>query len=131
MFRAKEGLNEGVLETVDGYRRAVEQFDGAFVALGREPAVWLHWVGVHSVAVATKWKHFYLFSSIPTERRHQEYKLDMRHSCQAWKRSSPHLATRGLLHAHAMDCLDQGLAEWAVGRKVKRKTMRHVSTRRR
>ena len=122
-WRAKEGLGGegGGGETVAGYRKAVEQFVDVFVALGWQPAVWLHWVGVHSVAVATAWKNFYLFSSIPKERRHQEYKLDIRHSCQAWKRSSPHLSTRGLLHAHAMDCLDQGLLQWAAGRPLKRK----------
>ena len=128
-WKAKEGLKGN--ETVAGYRGAVEQFASGFVALGWQPAVWLHWVCVHSVAVATAWKHFYLFSSIPTERRHQEYKLDIRHSCQAWKRSSPHLATRGLLHAHAMDCLDQGLREWAARRTLKRKRVRHVSRGRR
>ena len=123
MWRAKNGFQW------QQYAQAVEHFVSAFRGLGSKPAVWLHWVCCHSTEIARLYGNFYLFSTIPTERRHVSWKMDIHHSFQGWKLKAPHLARRGLTHSHALDALDNGLRLWLAERGtpvrwVKRKRVR-------
>ena len=66
-------------------------------------------------------KSIYLFSSVPSEHRHQTFKLDLRHSFQGWKLVNPRCNERGLRHVVEMDALNQGLhILHKVGNKRKR-----------
>ena len=44
----------------------------------KKVSTWVHWLVRHSVLLAKTHRSFYLFSSIPTERRNVEFKLDVR-----------------------------------------------------
>ena len=105
-WRSKEGFQW------QQYAIAVEQFALPPRALGWKPAVWLHWVCCHSTELARLYGNFFIFSTIPTERRHVSWKMDIRHSFQGWKLKALHLARRGLTHSHALDSLDNGLRIW-------------------
>ena len=89
--------------------------------LGWKPAVWCHWVVVHSVQVAKLWGNFGIFSSIPTERRHVEFKLDMPHCFQGYKLSKVAMTRRFATHIHEMDVLDLDLRMWALKKGGKRR----------
>jgi hypothetical protein len=122
-WRSKEGFKW------QQYAVAVDEFARAFRALGWKPAVWLHWVCCHSTELARLYGNFFIFSTIPTERRHVSWKMDIRHSFQGWKLKAPHLARRGLTHSHALDSLDIGVRIWLAeggepARWVKRKRMK-------
>ena len=51
-----------------------------------------------------------MFSSIPTERRHQNFKRDLRNCFKGNWISGPAVAARGFAHLVSMDALDQGLS---------------------
>ena len=123
MWRAPEGLTG--LE-VSAYEQAVIRLGRDMQLLAWKPAVWCHWVIAHSVKVAQLYQSFSMFSSIPTERRHVEFKLDIRHCFQGYKLSMVALTRRYVTHIHEMDCLDNGLRYWAVRRGDKKcKRVRH------
>ena len=78
-------------------------------ALGWKVSTWVHWVVCHSHALATRHLNFYMFSSIPTERRNVEFKLDVTHCFKGWKLSRPHACTRGFALVLELAALDIGL----------------------
>ena len=82
-----------------------------------KPAHWCHWVLVHSVQVAKLWRNFSIFSSIPTERRHIEFKMDIRHCFQGYKLSKAALTKRFAQHLLEMDALDMGLRLWVAHKR--------------
>ena len=51
----------------------------------------------------------YLFSSIPTERRNVEFKMDVRHCYKGWKISRPYACTLGFAHVLNLSALEVGL----------------------
>ena len=69
----------------------------------------MHWVVRHSHALGKLHRNFYLFSSIPTERRNVEFKLDITHCFKGWKLSRPHACVRGFAHVLDLSALDVGL----------------------
>jgi hypothetical protein len=113
-WRTKTPFTDAEVRTYVG---AVEQFGHAWKALGWTVPTWVHWTIRHSALVAKTWRNFYVFSSIPTERRHQEFKMDVRHCFQGWKLSKPYLTWRGLVHVLRLAALDVGLQQWAMRRR--------------
>ena len=79
---------------VDSYRPAVGQFANDWCALQWQPTVWVHWTCVHSGWFAAEYRNFYIFSSIPTERRNVEFNMDIRHSFLGYKISHPYFSAR-------------------------------------
>lgn len=69
----------------------------------------MHWVVCHSHALATRHLNIYLYSSIPTERRNVEFKLDVTHCFKGWKLSRPQASTRGFALVLELAALDAGL----------------------
>lgn len=118
IWAEKEGLTPA---QVTAYGVAVGNFVRDWKALGWRVTVWVHWLGVHSTAVAKRWGTFYFFSSIPTERRNVEFKMDIRHCFLGWKLSKPKLTRRALAHAVELSILDVGLARWRLLRKKGRR----------
>lgn len=78
-------------------------------AFNWKPTVWVHWVIAHSAFFVKEYRSMYLFSSVPTEKRHQNFKLDLRHCFQGWRLSKTVLHHRGLVHVVNLSALDQGL----------------------
>lgn len=115
LWRQAEELTDS---DVSRYSRAVDQLGRDMGTLGWKPAHWCHWVLVHSVQVAKLWRNFSIFSSVPTERRHIEFKMDIRHCFQGYKLSKVALARRFAQHLLEMDALDMGLRLW-VAHKVR------------
>ena len=79
-------------------------------SLGWKPTVWVHWTCAHSLYYAERHRNIYAFSSLPTERRHQTFKLDLRHAFQGWKLASPVVASRFLRCVVEQDALDLSLS---------------------
>ena len=105
----KTGLtNRGV----ESYRGAVGQFANDWCALQWQPTVWVHWTCVHSGWFAVEYRNFYIFSSIPTERRNVGFKMDIRHSFLGYKISCPYLSARAFTHVLELDALEVGLPMW-------------------
>jgi hypothetical protein len=77
--------------------------------LGWKVSTWVHWVVCHSHALADLHHNFYLYSSIPTERRNVEFKLDVNHCFKGWKLSQPQASTRGFALVLELAALDVGL----------------------
>jgi hypothetical protein len=69
-----------------------------------------------------------MFSSIPTERRNVEFKLDVTHCFKGWKLSRPQASTRGFALVLELAALDSGLlleaARKGGGKEGKRKRRR-------
>ena len=85
------------------------QFGEIWSGLGWKVSTWVHWVVCHSHALASRHRNFYLFSSIPTERRNAEFKLDVTHCFKGWKLSRPQASTRGFALVLELSALDVGL----------------------
>jgi hypothetical protein len=77
--------------------------------LGWKGTLWVHWATAHSHHLLQTWGTLYFFSSIPTERRHPSFKMDLRHCFHGWKLTCPAFSQRGLLCALHLDALDMGL----------------------
>ena len=88
------------------YERAMARFGEAWTACGWKPTLWVHWMVCHSASYLSLHKTLYAFSSIPTEYRHKFFKLDVSHSCMAWKMSRPAYSQRSLQHVVRMHALD-------------------------
>ena len=106
IWRKKELLSP---QDIDFYHKAVEKLRAGWTALQWKPTVWVHWIVRHSGYFASTLRNFYLYSSIPSERRHQGFKRDMRHWCQAWKVKNPKASKAGLRHVVDLDALDHGI----------------------
>ena len=63
----------------------------------------------HSPALVDLHHSIYLFSSIPTERRNVEFKLDVTHCYKGWKISRPYACTFGFAHVLNQSSLDIGI----------------------
>ena len=94
---------------VESYRRAVGRFVIDWRALHWQPTVWLHWTCVHSGWFAAEYRNFYIFSSIPTETRNVEFKMDIRLSFLGYKMSRSYFSARAFTHVPELDALDVGL----------------------
>jgi hypothetical protein len=81
--------------------------------------VW-YWVVRHSPYLADIHKNFYVFSSIPTERRNVEFKLDVTHCFKAWKLSDPAASKSGFGLVLELASLDAGILLHASQLKRKR-----------
>ena len=81
----------------------------AWKSLQWKASVWVHLVVCHSTFYIETYRNLYIFSSIPTERRHSVFKLDLRHCYLGYSMSRPHLSQRGLKHVVNMHALDLGL----------------------
>ena len=114
IWRQPQGLSDS---DVNRYSRAVDQLGCDMGTLRWKPAHWCHWVLVHSVQVAKLWRNFSSFSSIPTERRHIEFKMDIRHCFQGYKLSKAALTKRFAQHLLEMDALDMGLRLWVAHKR--------------
>lgn len=97
-------------------------------ALKWKVSTWVHWVVCHSHALATRHQNFYMFSSIPTERRNVEFKLDVTHCFKGWKLSRPQASVRGFALVLELAALDIGLlleaARQGGAREHKRKRLK-------
>ena len=99
-----------VLPTVlNGYTEAIDTFSSCWRAFHWKPTVWVHWMVCHSAFFLRTYGNLSWFSSVPTERRHQGFKRDLRHSFQGFKLSDPRRSPKCLTHALDMDALDKGL----------------------
>lgn len=99
------------------YNTITVQFGKLWHALGWKVSTWVHWVVKHSVALATLHKNIYLFSSIPTERRNVEFKLDVTHCYKGWKLSRPYACTFGFAHVLNLSALDVGIMLYAYRKR--------------
>ena len=91
------------------YERALGTCRQCWQALQWRPTVWVHWVMAHSLFFLRTFGNLAMFSSMPTERRHQQFKRDLRHSFHGWKLVNPRSGTSALTHVLEMDALDKGL----------------------
>ena len=62
------------------YTQLTTLFGDIWCATGWKVSTWVHWTVRHSSALANLHRNFYVFSSIPTERRNVEFKLDVTHA---------------------------------------------------
>ena len=97
---------------VESYRWAMGNFAIDWRALQRQPIVWVHWTCVHSRWFAAKYRNFYIFSSIPTERRNVEFKMDIRHAFLGCKILHLYFSARAFTHVLDLDALDVDLQIW-------------------
>ena len=93
-------------DTLSRYQQAMSAFCEAWTALAWEHTPWVHWMACHSTAYLSVYETMYVFSSIPTEYRHKGFKLDISHSCMAWKLTRPTYTQRSLAHVIRMHALD-------------------------
>ena len=99
-----------VLPAVLGaYKEDAARMGEGWLALHWKGTLWIHWATAHSHQLLKTWGSLYFFSSIPTERRHPSFKMDLKHCFHGWKLSQPRLSVRGILHALHLDALDVGL----------------------
>ena len=103
------------------YRSHATRFGCLWKGLGWKVSTWVHWVVCHSPQFADLHHNFYLFSSIPTERRNVEFKLDVTHCFKGWKLSKPAACKFGFGLVLNLSALDAGLLlHSAQSRGVKR-----------
>ena len=81
-----------------------------------KPTVWVHWLCAHSGYNVEKYANLYSHSSLPTERRHQGFKLDLRHAFQGWKVASPIVASSFLRCVVEQDALYLALHSFSVAK---------------
>ncbi len=91
------------------YVDAVDLLRKTWTSLGWKPTVWVHWICAHSTFYMATYRSISTFSSIPTEHRHQNFKMDLRHAFEGWKFKNPLLTQRWLSRVVQLDALDQGL----------------------
>ena len=96
-------------EQQNSYHVAVVTLTNAWKSLSWKPTVWVHWVCAHSSFYVRTHRSLYSFSSIPTEYRHQTFKMDLRHAFEGWKFQNPLLTARWLTRVVDLNALDQGL----------------------
>ena len=101
-------------EELARYQHHLNTFRSAWIGLGWKPTVWVHWVCAHSLWFLQTYQTLYAFSSIPTEHRHQRFKLDLRNTCAAYKFKDPSRCKGYLQRCIQLDALDQGLRSLAL-----------------
>ena len=107
------------------YKELTVRFGKLWKAFGWKVTTWVHWTVRHSAAYANLHKNFYKFSSIPTERRNVEFKMDVTHCYKGWKISRPYACKFGFAHVLNLSALDncillQGVRRRPSGRGRKR-----------
>ena len=93
----------------DQYLALTQTFGKLWLALGWKVSTWVHWVVRPSHALGMLHRNFYLFSSIPTERRNVEFNLDVAHCFKGWKLSQPHASRKGFALVLDLSALDVGI----------------------
>jgi hypothetical protein len=99
------------------YRFLATRFGDLWKATGWKVSLWVHWTCRHSTAFVDLHHSIYLFSSIPTERRNVEFKLDVTHCYKGWKISRPYACTFGFAHVLDLSALDVGLFLYMARRR--------------
>lgn len=92
------------------YRSLATRFGTLWKTLNWKVSTWVHWTVCHSPALADLHSNFYVFSSIPTERRNVEFKIDVRHCYMGFKISRPYASVLGFGHVLNLSALDKGIA---------------------
>ena len=105
-WRQKSYFNE---PEVLCYCKAVEQFATGWGDLGWKVSTWVHWTCAHSPFFAKKYRNFYIFSSIPSEKKNSPFKRDLHNSCKGWALLNPRLSIFSMGHVVNMSNLDLGL----------------------
>ena len=91
------------------YLDSITLLTKTWTVLAWKPTVWVHWVCAHSGFYMATYRCLFSFSSIPTEHRHQKFKMDLRHAFEGWKFAKPHLTKRWLTRVVDLDALVQDL----------------------
>ena len=91
------------------YIDAVDLLRKTWTTLGWKPRAWVHWICAHSSFYMATYRSISTFSSIPTEHRHQTFKMDLVHAFEGWKFKNPVLTQCWLSRVVQLDALDQGL----------------------
>ena len=97
-------------EDKENYAALASDFGAMWGALGWKVSTWVHWTARHSSELARLHEIFYLFSSIPTERKNCEFKLDIAHCFKGWKISRPYSSKFCYGHVLELAALDCGIA---------------------
>lgn len=105
---------------VQAYQTQVNRLRTSWCAMGWKPTVWLHWVCAHSVYYVRQCRTIYGYTSIPVERRHQQFKRDIRNTFHGWTYKNPGATARLFGHLVALDALDQGLRMYSEPNKRQR-----------
>jgi hypothetical protein len=108
-------------EDIEKYRALTFNLGDMWRTLGWRVSTWVHWTVRHSAALADLHHNFYLFSSIPTERRNVEFKMDVSHCFKGWKLSKPAASMFGFGHVLSLAALDCGLALYAARHRGKKR----------
>ena len=66
--------------------------------LGWKATPWVHWTIAHSHYFFAKYRTLYLFSSVPAEHRHRQFKMQVKNSMCGWSLQKPCVSKRGLRH---------------------------------
>ena len=120
LWAKKEDLNPADLAS---YRQLTERFGALWSASGWKVSTWVHWTVRHSVAIADLHHNFYVFSSIPTERRNVEFKLDLKHCFKGYKISKPYACAFGFGRVLDLAGLDAGLQLYLARRRGEKRVM--------
>ena len=98
-----------MIQVIVWYHNLTVRLGQVWQCLGWKVSTWVHWVVRHSSALAKLHKNIYIFSSIPTERRNVEFKLDVTHCFKGWKLSQPRACVSGFALVLDLAALDVGL----------------------
>jgi hypothetical protein len=96
-------------EALSAYSGALGRFVECWEGFAWKPTPWVHWVCAHSKAFMHTHLNWSVFSSIPTEHRHQKFKRDLRNTCQSHKFLNPDRCRGFLQRVIELDALDMGL----------------------
>ena len=105
-WRQEEDLSDVQLRDYEG---ALGRCRQCWEAMQWRPTVWVHWVMAHSLCLLQTFRNLSVFSSMPSERRHQQFKRDLRHAFKGWQVVNPRMGTAALTHVLELDALDKGL----------------------
>jgi hypothetical protein len=106
LWRVKSYLSQNQIQS---YTSHVNKFRQMWTVLKWKPTVWVHWLCAHSVFYVSTHHSMYLFSSIPTEHRHQGFKRDLRVVFHGYKYKNPRVSSSSLTRSVNLDALDQAL----------------------
>jgi hypothetical protein len=126
VWASKHWLSDGEVEK---YAYHCKRFGEVWVGFGWKPTTWVHWAVAHSTFLVRRWRSIYVFCSIPTERRHCGFKMDIRHCFQGWKLTRPYVQKWGLVHSINLDALSQGLRLLEAGGRFARRKRKRVDVK--
>ena len=96
------------------YDQNLTKFRNMWLSMHWKPTVWVHWLCAHSSYYLEAHRSMYIFSSIPSEYRHQGFKRDLRFTFQGWRVKQPVLMAPSLRKTIHLDALDKGLQLLAI-----------------